>query len=395
MDSPDNLPKKTAIPAKARNKLPTVKHREKSTQVKSDKVSQLTPEELIHRAELILQKAGTSVEDLYRDRHGSIKRFSPRKEKKKQVEISAPTSNPEVKTVETEALPKIGVFETSHRAMSRGFFHYFGLLALLCLIAGSGLYLYSTITKITANDTPAPEEIELVQDPNALPPEPEKIPLEADSTTVTQARKVAEDFINAEESLFAYSFVMQSPKTSPVFEKYWHQQEPFDPDKLEFVRGMTLLDESQWVEFSYKAEKALKIVMSKVPGSNFLIDWHAFSGIESVDFSNISVDHTVPNLIRAWITEDDAFSIYYPSEHWAAYNAYDLDGNLLKCYLPRESILFSKVKSGFSLNTAPHPEIKDKTGVYTKMMVRRSSLDENAVEIIDVTSTSWTEVMDN
>jgi len=390
----DQSPTLHPIPTKKdSSKLPSFKHRDEQKEPSEGKPSTVnlhSEEEIIATAEALLNRAGTSIQALYLDRHGSNKRFNNKangieKEKgKKKLDSldNIEKVKPEEYTTNYNPIQNLKEHKTTK------FFHYFGIFSVLIITALLGFYLFKTISALTGDSTLTPDEI-------ALAPEdiitPKITVLTEEAVPVKEATKVIKDFISSNSASFAITFIQPSTLTTDAFNKYWTKQDSFSIDQLAFQEGARLDNGTLWTSFTYDSSSGKrKLILEKKKDENFLIDWHSFAEVEAISLSDLMKGPNSPNLIRAWITQGDNELPKYQTQHWNCFVAHDLEGNAITCYLPRSSSMNTKITQGLANYGSPY-STNNENGAYVKMLVRKPEIDSSHLEILDIFSTSWYE----
>ncbi len=282
-----------------------------------------------------------------------------------------------------------------------GFFYYFGIAALaltiLGAIGGGGLF----ILKLFSNDE-QPQYQDLVKNIEQQEAKPEiksvsqKTLIETEDPIIQEAASVVEKFMLSESVRIAYAFIQQTKDIDKLFSERWEKQNTYDPSMLNYDRGYYLEGQRVIVRFFYgKEENKRQMVLSKAENAAFKLDWKTFTELEQVSLAEVKQSNTTsPQLIRAWVKQEENYTTNYSDQFWRNYVGYDLAGSTLDCYIAREQTTARTLFDKMIETPMTHP-IGGEDGAYVIMLVRKPSIDASHVEILDVLSTAWHEELDD
>lgn len=282
---------------------------------------------------------------------------------------------------------------SSSDKVKRGFFHYFGITALIIGILSLIGYGASFLLALFSESGTEPVAVETVEEPIREVTEVTRItPLDRNSTDISEAKSALTNYFSAESKRLAYSFVLPSSKVSKLFNTYWKKDDPIKVEDLEFQKGYKLPNNSTWVSLKLKDSQTPRhLAMLKVDGGTFKLDWQAYQEIEQVPLKEvIDTPGTNPTRIRAWITPEQFYTGNYSNKFWQNYAAYDMEGNKLNCYLPNNSGNAHEIYQRILQKPLSHPKANKKAkGIYAKLIVRKPLVGASYVEVLDVIAVTW------
>ena len=270
-----------------------------------------------------------------------------------------------------------------------------GILIGFLILGGIGYGLFILTKKLTATPNYQVQTVSKVDESVIEEPALEITPMLKEEIKVTNARQVAEEYLNAQTAETALTLTRADLFEEEVFNKYWKPNTKYDPEKLKFNRAYSRSDGSAWVSFLYgELGGKRQLNMFSKAEEKFKLDWKAYSEIEEISLLDFSREaDTVDRTIRAWIRPGSQFDADFKQELWINYAAYDVTGTRINLYVPsfssHSSLLYKKLV-GAPQN---HP-IGGRNGVYTILKVLKPTRSSQGAEIIDILDVTWTPEID-